>query len=129
MSTSTPQRTNVSNQHSPSKSCSRRVLGDLTPQAINPAPAHVKTFDLFQVTHAENPLKHAATGLPTAFIDKENITNDAYPKGKKRGIDQVDSAETVEQLKMLARGRDESLSNTGMRLTDAVMQTHMVATP
>jgi hypothetical protein len=111
----TPHRTNIATQHSPSKTPARRALGHLTPKAINTSS---------EVARAQSPLKQATTHAPTAHADKENL---ATPKGKKRSIDEVDSAETVENLKMLARGRDDSLLNTGMRLTTDAMQQHTVA--
>jgi hypothetical protein len=119
----TPHRTNMATQHSPSKTPSRRVLGDLTPKAIN-----TPTSQPSEVARAQSPLKQVTTHTPTAVIEKENIaTSSAQSHGKKRSIDEVDSAETAESLKMLARGRDESLYNTGMRLTADAMQKHTVA--
>ena len=115
-------------QHSPSKTPSRRVLGDLTPKAINTPSSQTKGFEPSEVTRAQSPLKQVTTYAPTAFGDKENLaTLSEYPRGTKRSIDEVDGAETAENLKMLARGRDETLSNTGMRLTTAAMQIHTVA--
>lgn len=65
---------------------------------------------------------------PSTFVDKENLTNlNAYSKGKKRGIEEVDSAETVGASKMYARGRGDSLVEPDMRLTTDAMQRHTVA--
>jgi hypothetical protein len=96
-------------------------LGDLTPKAIN---TPTKAAEPSEVARAQSPLKQITTHAPTVHADKENL---ATPKGKKRSIDEVDSAETVENLKMLARGRDDSLLNTGLRLTTDAMQQHTVA--
>lgn len=128
MSATTPHRTNMTTQHSPSKTPSRRVLGDLAPKAINTPLSQTKAFDTSEVTQAQSPLKQTAPTLLPAFDDKENLASSTTAsKGKKRGIDEVDSAESVENLKMLARGRDESLSNTGDWLTSAAMQRHTVS--
>ena len=127
MSAATPQRPNMTTQHSPSKPPSRRVLGDLAPKAINTPSSQTNTFASSEFTRAQSPLKQAHCSLAPAFGDKENFEGlSAYSKGKKRGIDEVDGAESAENLKMLARGRDETLSNTGMRLTAAAMSRHTV---
>jgi hypothetical protein len=109
----------MATQQSPSKTPSRRVLGDLTPRAIN-TPSSLPS----DVARAQSPLKHVTTHTPTAVVEKENM---AISQGKKRSIDEVDSAETPEHLKMLARACDESLFNSGMRLTTDAMQKHTVA--
>jgi hypothetical protein len=118
----TPHRTNIATQHSPSKTLSRRVLGDLTPKAIN------TPLEPSEVARAQSPLKQVTTHSPTVVLNKENhATSPVQSKGKKRSIDAVDSVETAENLKMLARARDESLFNTGMRLTTDAVKTHTVA--
>lgn len=114
-------------QHSPSKTPSRRVLGDLTPKSINTPSSQTKNFELSEVARAQSPLKQVMTQVPASFVNKENLASlDASAKGKKRGIEEVDGAESAENLKMLARGRDESLSSIGMQLTAAAMQRHTV---
>jgi hypothetical protein len=115
-------------QYSPSKTPSRCVLGDLTPRAINTPSTQAKAFVPSPVARAQSPLKQVTTHAPANHFDKENLaTTNAYSKGRKRGIEEVDSAETAESLKMLARARDESLLNTGMRLTTDAMQKYTVA--
>lgn len=129
MSAATPQRANVATQHSPSSTPSRRVLGDLTPNAINMPASQVTARDPSHVSRAQSPLKQVTTPAPATFVDKENLaTLNAYSKGKKRGIEEVDSAETVENLKMLARGRGDSIMDIDTRLTADAIQRHTVGT-
>jgi hypothetical protein len=123
----TPHRTNMATQHSPSKAPSRRVLGDLTPKAIN-TPCLTKGSEPTEVARAQSPLKQVTTHSPTVVFDNvSHATSPVQSKGRKRSIDAVDSVETAENLKMLARARDESLFNTGMRLTTDAVQKHTVA--
>jgi hypothetical protein len=113
----------MATQQSASKTLSRCVLGDLTPRAIN-TPSSLPS----DIARAQSPLKQVTTHTPTAIVEKENITTSSVEfKGKKRSIEEVDSAETPEHLKMLACARDESLFNSGMRLTTDAMQKHTVA--
>ncbi|KAH7382218.1 hypothetical protein BKA66DRAFT_418490 [Pyrenochaeta sp. MPI-SDFR-AT-0127] len=115
----------MATQHSPSKTPSRRVLGDLTPKSVNTPSNQTKGLEPSEVARAQSPLKQVITHVPVGFVDKENLVNlSAYSKSKKRRIDEVDSVESAEKLKMLARGRDESLSRTGLQLTAAAMQRH-----
>jgi hypothetical protein len=124
----TPHRTNMATQHSPSKTPTRRVLGDVTPKALNTPASLTKGCEPSEVARAESPLKQVTTHSPTVVIDKENYaTLSAQSKGRKRSIEEVDSAETAENLKMLACARDESLFNIGMRLTTDAVQKHTVA--
>ncbi|KAF1843102.1 uncharacterized protein K460DRAFT_407470 [Cucurbitaria berberidis CBS 394.84] len=120
----------MATHHSPSKTPSRRVLGDLTPKSINTPLSQTKGFEPSEVTRAQSPRKHATTHAPTALAGKENLaTLSEYSRGTKRGIQEVDGAETAENLKMLARGRDETLSHIGMRLTSAAMMRHTENNP
>lgn len=50
-------------------------------------------------------------------------------KSKKRGIDEVDSVEVVDHLKMLARRRGDSLMGPAVRLTTDAMQIHTQNSP
>ncbi|CAG5182572.1 uncharacterized protein ALTATR162_LOCUS10227 [Alternaria atra] len=116
----------MASQHTPSKTPSRRVLGDLTPKAIN-TPSTPKAYEASEVTRAQSPLKQVTTHTPTNPVGKENLmTPQTNSNSKKRGIEEVDSAESVESVKMLARARDEGLSNTGTPLTSDAVQKHTV---
>lgn len=118
----------MATQYSPSKTPSRRVLGDLTPKAMNTPSTQASAFDSPGLGRAQSPLKQVDLYGSTAFVDKENIAQcNAQSKSRKRGIEEVDSAETVEASKMLARGRGDSLLDTNMRLTVDAMQRHTVA--
>ncbi|KAE8870560.1 hypothetical protein PTNB29_00904 [Pyrenophora teres f. teres] len=124
----------MASQHSPSKTPNRRVLGSL---AINTPQNLAKAYEAYEasgVTRAQSPLKHVTTHThthtPPSFQDKENfVTPDASSKSKKRGIDEVDSAETAQSLKMLARSGDNGAVETGMRLTTEAVQRHTQNNP
>lgn len=116
--------------YSPSKTPSRRVLGDLTPKAINTPSSQSTGLDPSQVGRAQSPLKQATAQRPASSVDKENLGSlHAYSHGKKRGIDEVDSAETIENPKMLARGRGDSLMGPATRLTTDAMHVHTQNNP
>jgi hypothetical protein len=126
MSATTPQRPNMPSQHTPSKTPSRRVLGDLTPKAIN-TPSTPKAYEPSEVARAQSPLKQVTTHTPSNPTGKENLlTPQTNSNSKKRGIEEVDSAESVESVKMLARARNEGLANTSTRLTTDAVQKHTV---
>ncbi|KAH9873261.1 hypothetical protein J1614_005659 [Plenodomus biglobosus] len=130
MSAATPQRTPMATSYSPSKTPSRRVLGDLTPKAINTPSSQSTGLDPSQVTRAQSPLKQATTQVPAPSVDKENLGSlHAHSHGKKRGIDEVDSAETIDNPKMLARGRGDSLMGPATRLTTDAMHVHTQNNP
>jgi hypothetical protein len=114
----------MATQYTPSKTPSRRVLGDLTPKAINtPSTPHGPA----EVARAQSPLKQVTTHTPTNPVGKENLmTPQTNSNSKKRGIEDVDSAESVENVKMLAHARHESLPTTGVRLTTDAVQKHTV---
>jgi hypothetical protein len=97
---------------------------------LNTPQTQTKAYEPSQATQAESPLKHVTPNTPANFSDKENLsTPNATVKSKKRGIEEVDGAETVESAKMLAHVRDQSSSNTGMRLTTDAIQKHTVSSP
>jgi hypothetical protein len=115
----------MATQHSPSKTPSRRALGDLTPRAINTPSKQSKTFISSQAARAHSPLK--STQPPRMLADKENFAApDALYTPRKRSIDEVDSVESVEAAKMIARRRDAPLAHAGTQLTTAAVQQHMV---
>lgn len=101
---------------------SRRALGDLTPKAIN-SPI----IESSEAIRPRSPLKKVASHISSVFADKENlVTPGAIPQGKKRGIEEVEDAEKAGSGKMLAHVRDESMWESGMRLTAAAVQRHTV---
>jgi hypothetical protein len=118
---------NIAAQQSLPQTPSRRALGDLTQHAVNSPTAHSAYKGSSEAIRARSPLKKATSHLPNVFADKENLdTLGATPQGKKRSIDQVDDVEKAGGAKMLAHARDESLWDSGMRLTTAAMQRHTV---
>ncbi|KAL1797576.1 hypothetical protein ACET3X_004182 [Alternaria dauci] len=119
----------MASQHTPSKTPSRRVFGDLTSKAIN-TPSTPKAHELAEVARAHSPLKQVTTQTPTNPVGKENLmTPQTNSNSKKRGIEEVDGVESVESVKMLARAHDESLSSTSTRLTADAVQKHTENNP
>ncbi|KAH7082200.1 hypothetical protein FB567DRAFT_100155 [Paraphoma chrysanthemicola] len=120
----------MATQHSLPKTPSRRALGDLTPQSINSPTTQPRNVDASEAIRPRSPLKKVTSHIPSVFADKENLlAPDALPPSKKRGIDEVDDVERPGYAKMLARGRDESLWDSGMRLTTAAMQQYTENNP
>ncbi|ENI09596.1 hypothetical protein COCC4DRAFT_187593 [Bipolaris maydis ATCC 48331] len=116
--------------HTPSQTPSRRVLGNITPKALNTPQTQTKTYELSQAPRAESPLKHVTPNTPAHFVDKENLTTpNATVRSKKRGIEEVEGAEMAGSAKMLAHARDDSPSNTGVRLTADAIQKHTENNP
>lgn len=107
---------------------SRRVLGDLTPQAMN-TPSKAKSLESSELTRAQSPLKQlqASVRTPRAFADKENATSiDAFPHGRKRSIADVDDVENVPTTKMVAFERETPQQDATTQLTTAAVQRHTV---
>lgn len=128
MSATTPHRPNMASYQTPSQTPARRVLGSLTPKALNTPQTQTKPYELAHVARPDSPLKHVAPRTPAAFADKENLaTPNATVKSKKRGIQEVDDAETIAHAKMLAHARGHSPSTTAMRLTADAIQKHTVS--
>jgi hypothetical protein len=127
MSATSPYRANIAAQQSLPQTPSRRALGDLTQRALNSPATHSAHKDPSEATRPRSPLKKASSHIPNVFADKENLdTVAATPQGKKRGIEEVDDVEKAGGAKMLAHARDESLWDSGMRLTTAAVQRHTV---
>ncbi|KAJ4993759.1 hypothetical protein SVAN01_00813 [Stagonosporopsis vannaccii] len=118
-------------QHSLPGTPSRRVLGDLTPRAMN-TPSKAKTLESSELTRAQSPLKQlqATSHTPQVFAEKENVTSiDAFSHGRKRSIDEVDDAEKVPPAKMVAFERDTPQQDAVAQLTSSAVQRHTVHLP
>ena len=114
-------------QHSPSKTPSRRVLGDLTPKALNTPSKQTKNLDVSEAMRAQSPLKQVATLSPQVLTNKENFTGAAtFTKGRKRSIYEVEGAENVGSAKSVFRGRDTGIVPTEDRLMAAAALNHTV---
>lgn len=96
----------------------RRVLGDLTPRALN-TPS--KRADLFETARATSPLKQVHAPSPQVFTDKENAP--VAPKGRKRSIAEVEDAERVDDAKI----RVSAVAADNRVLSTAAMSLHTVA--
>lgn len=83
--------------------------------------------DTSEAFRPRSPLKKVTSHIPNTFADKENLlASTVASQGKKRGIEEVDSAETIENAKVLARARADSTRDAGVRLTTEAMQRHTV---
>lgn len=121
----------MTTQHSLPGTPSRRILGDLTPQAMN-TPSKTKSLESSELTRAQSPLKQlqATSHTPRIFADKENVTGiEAFPHGRKRSIAEVDDAEKVPAAKMVAFERDTPQHDAIAQLTSAAVQRHTVHVP
>ena len=105
--------TSISSQGTP-----RRVLGDLTPKALNTSS---RRADPSEGTRAQSPLKQMQTLSPQLFGGKENALSGA-PHGKKRSIHEVDDAERVENAKV----RAAASANANTALSAAAVRFHTV---
>jgi hypothetical protein len=124
MSATSPYR---ATQPSLPQTPSRRALGDLTPHALNSPTIHSTPKEPSDAIRPRSQLKKVTSHIPSVFADKENLdTSSPVVQGKKRGIEQVEDVEKAGGAKMLAHARDESLWNSGVRLTAAAMQQHTV---
>ncbi|KAJ4304668.1 hypothetical protein N0V90_000195 [Kalmusia sp. IMI 367209] len=74
----------------------RRILGELSPRALN-SPS--KRVDPSEGARAHSPLKQMQTLTPQLFGEKENA-----PKGRKRSIHEVEDAERVDDAKIRVGG-------------------------
>ena len=116
--------TQQSAHHTPS----RRALGDLTPRALNSPATQARNAGSSEAIPTRSPLKKVTSHIPNVFANKENLETSAFSHGKKRGIEEVEDAEKAGGAKMLAHGaRDESLWQSGMRLTTDAVQRHTVS--
>ncbi|KZM20022.1 uncharacterized protein EKO05_0003352 [Ascochyta rabiei] len=117
----------MATHHSLPGTPSRRVLGDLTPRAMN-TPSKPRSVDSSELSRAQSPLKqvHATAHAPQVLADKENTPSaDAFPHGRKRSIAEVDDAEKVPTAKMVALPQPDAIA----QLTAAAVQRHTVHAP
>lgn len=127
MSATTPYRPNMTTHYSPSKTSSRRALGDMTPKSLNSPSQQTKNAEPSEGVQARSPLKKVTSYIPSVFADKENLEAPTlYLVSKKRGIEEVDDAEDMPNTKMVALGRDEPMLSTETRLTTAAIKKHTV---
>ncbi|KAF2001757.1 hypothetical protein P154DRAFT_562468 [Amniculicola lignicola CBS 123094] len=100
MSATTPRRANMAPSQNPTKSPSRRVLGDLPPKAINTPSKQASSFDAMR---AQSPLKQVQTMSPHVLVDQENVAvPGALHVGKKRSIYEVEDAENVDDTRVVS---------------------------
>ncbi|KAF2746600.1 hypothetical protein M011DRAFT_459016 [Sporormia fimetaria CBS 119925] len=97
MSATTPLRAAMPAHASPVKSSGRRVLGELTPRAVNvntptkQTNRHGHVHDVFDTVRARSPLKQVTTQSSLQIEDKENAgVMDVFKSGKKRGFEEVE---------------------------------------
>jgi hypothetical protein len=100
--TSPDPTTNMSAHNSPTKTPSRRALGELTPRAINTPSKHLQALDPLDATRARSPLKQVQTLSPHVRAGKENVSQPvALKAGRKRTIGEVDGVENAERVGIL----------------------------
>lgn len=97
----------MSRAESPSKGTPRRVLGELTPKALNTPSRRADPSDN---ARAHSPLKQMQTLSPQLFRDKENASSTA-PKSRKRSINEVDDAERIDAK---VRVRESTMGHMGL---------------
>ena len=91
---------------SPSNSTPRRVLGDLTPRALNTTPKQSTAREALEAVRVRSPLKQVQTVSPRIFIDQENASSiGALNAGKKGSISEVDGVENADRLEKMHVGR------------------------
>ncbi|KAH7136018.1 hypothetical protein B0J11DRAFT_177002 [Dendryphion nanum] len=97
MSATTPRRIGIpSTSNTPSKSSTRRVLGDLTPKAINSPSKQRLAFEQAESARAHSPLKQMQTMSPHMLKNKENSSRTGSSQaGRKRSIHEVEDVENV----------------------------------
>jgi hypothetical protein len=118
----------MTTQHSLPGTPSRRVLGELPPQAMN-TPSKARNMESSEPARAQSPRKQLQA-TPRAFANKENATSiDAFSHGRKRSIADVDDAESVPAAKMVAFERDTPQEDAITQLTAAAVQRHTVHLP
>ncbi|CAI6333099.1 unnamed protein product [Periconia digitata] len=100
----------MSTSHSPSKATPRRVLGDVTPKALN-SPSKQRHAPLPSgVAPAKGPLTQASTLLPNASLNKENLKFPVpHSPSKKRSIYEVEDAENAGNAKAMFGARDPKM--------------------
>ena len=104
-----------------SKSPSRRVLGDLTPRAMNTPAKHAYALDH---SRPHSPLKHVQTLSPQLFKGAENMPPiGMFKTSRKRSIYEVDGAENVESA---GRPYREALLARGTPVTAAALREYTV---
>lgn len=124
MNATTPRRADVSAHNTPSKSPSRRVLGDLTPKPINTPSKQTNNLDRSETTKAHSPLKQVQALSPQFFKEKENIlATGTLQAGRKRGINEVDDAENVDSAGKAFAERDVGSLRVGEPVTVETMDT------
>ncbi|KAF2183238.1 hypothetical protein K469DRAFT_711222 [Zopfia rhizophila CBS 207.26] len=107
---------------SPSISPARRVLGDLTPKAIN-TPSKQYGFEPSEALKAHSPLKQMQTLSPQMIMNDENMPR--YGSGRKRSIYEVEGAENVESAGIVFAGHNGSLLGPGVPVTVAALSAQM----
>ncbi|KAF2875446.1 hypothetical protein BDV95DRAFT_478288, partial [Massariosphaeria phaeospora] len=118
----------MSPAHSPSKTSTRRVLGDLTPKAVNTPSKQTSRLESSDAMRAQSPLKQVATLSPQVFVDKENAASgSAFAKGRKRTIYEVEGIEDEAGAKTGFTGRSGPVLGPGIQITAGALQRHTEA--
>jgi hypothetical protein len=115
----------MSTPNSPSKTPTRRVLGDLTRKAINTPTRHAYALDPSRPT---SPLKQIQTLSPHLLKGVENMPPvSAFKTGRKRSIHEVDCIGELETVERMYGTGDEGLLRRGTPVTAAALREHTVS--
>ncbi|KAF2738798.1 hypothetical protein EJ04DRAFT_573622 [Polyplosphaeria fusca] len=102
----TPRKAKMSAHSSPSRSPSRRVLGDLPTKPVNTPSKQTHRLESSEAMKSYSPIKQVSTLSPQLLLNKENLLgSDAWRAGRKRSIYEVDDAENIEHAKTAGVGR------------------------
>lgn len=114
--------------HTPIKSPARRVLGSLTPKAINTPPKHRDAVERAGDVIHHSPLKQVHTISQHSHADAENIPpTTMLQASRKRSIHEVDDAENLEKAQKRQVERDVGLRDpVCMHITASGLDEHTV---
>ncbi|KAF2712921.1 hypothetical protein K504DRAFT_497757 [Pleomassaria siparia CBS 279.74] len=120
MSATASQRANMSTSNTPSNPSPRRVLGDLTPKAINTPTKQAYAHDPLR---PHSPLKQVQTLSPQLFKGLENMPPvGVFNTGRKRSIYEVDGVDVADNA---GRMSGNSIKR-GTPITAAALREHTV---
>jgi hypothetical protein len=115
--------------NTPVKSPARRVLGSLTPKAINTPLKHRDVVERAGDVIHHSPLKQVQTLSQHAMADAENIPPTIMlHAARKRSIHEVDDVENPRNVEKRRVERDAGLGGVCMHITAAALEEH-TATP
>lgn len=111
----------------PTGSPTRRVLGDLTPKAINTPSKYTHAVSPADALRSARPLKRVQTMSPGLMMKNENTIASPFLKaGRKRSICEVEGIENQENARRGFGARDEAFWAPGLPVTTSALREHEV---